>query len=112
MRWIRRAGQSWAPAAPASASAAAARSALAFFDEHLFALLAARRQLHDQPPDEGADHEAGADPLGEEYRWVAARKQHRASQVLLHQRPEDEAEDHRRRLAFELRADVAHHAEH
>ena len=36
----------------------------------------------------------------------------RAPEILLHQRPEDESQDQRRRLASELEQDVAEHGEH
>ncbi len=42
---------------------------------------------------------------------IAAREQHRAAQVLLHQRPEHVAQQQRRGLAFELDEDVAEHAD-
>ena len=47
----------------------------------------------------------------EEDHRVAAGDDHRAAQVLLEQRAEDEAEQERRRLAAELDEDVADHAE-
>ena len=42
---------------------------------------------------------------------IAARHQHRAPQVLLHHRPEHEAEQHRRRRTAELHPDEADDAE-
>src|SRR5207302_2362010 len=49
------------PLAPATASAVAAKSVLAFFDEHLFALLADRRQRHDHEQDGRGEEKAEAD---------------------------------------------------
>ena len=48
-----------------------------------------------------------ADRFGDEYGRVAARPQHRATQVLLHHRSEDESQNQRRRFTFELDEYVA-----
>src|SRR5690242_77615 len=80
-------------------------------DEGLLALLADRRQDHDRQQERGDDEHRQADRPREEHDRIAAREQHGAAQVLLHERPEDEAEDQRRGLALELHEDVADHAE-
>src|SRR3954467_9037283 len=114
MKWMGLDGQAWPSTWPAIAvSTAPTHNRIAalgvFGGERLVALLADRRQRDDHQQDRGGDQEAQADRLGraDEDKRIPSRKQHRPSQVLLHQRPEDEAEDHRRRLALELHADVA-----
>jgi len=57
------------------------------------------------------DDEAQADRPRQEHGRVALRHQHRPPKMLLHHRPEHEAEQHRRRAAAELDPDEADHAE-
>ena len=57
-----------------------------------------------------SDEHAGDRP-GEEHGRVAARDQHGAAQILLHQRPEHEAEQRRRRLEIMLDQPVADQTE-
>ena len=49
-------------------------------------------------------------PVDEDHR-IAAREHQRAAQILLHQRPQDEAEHQRRRLAAELEQEIAEQRE-
>src|SRR3546814_11312057 len=55
--------------------------------------------------------EADADRAREEHTRVAARDDHGAAEILLHQRAEDEAEQERRRLAAELHEYVSDQSE-
>src|SRR3989449_1962641 len=76
-----------------------------------FALPAHRGRDHDGEDQRRADHEHEAQGARDEHAWIAAREQHRAPQVLFHERSEDVAENERRRLAFELDERVAEHAD-
>src|SRR5688572_7471571 len=100
-RWTGLEGQVWAAAGRLAASSAPRKTRrrtvlLCVFYERLVALLADRGQHDDHQQDRRGDHEAEADRLGEEGHRIAARQQHRAAQVLFHQRPQDEAQDQRR----------------
>src|SRR5262249_39061233 len=68
------------------------------FLERLFALAANGRQRDQHAQRERCDQQAEADRPLEENRRVAARNAHGAPEILLHQRPEHEAKDHRRCL--------------
>src|SRR2546421_4786673 len=76
-RWIGRDGQACGKTALLAQSASSATSALAFFDEHLFALLADRRQRNDHQQDRRGDQERETDRLvgADEDERIAARQQ-------------------------------------
>src|SRR5438094_2316919 len=82
-RWTGRDGQSCGKAKVLAQSASAAlrvrAAALAFFDEHLFALLADRRHRDDHQQNRRGDQEGEADRLAgaDEDERIAAREQHR-----------------------------------
>src|SRR5215510_9742747 len=78
---------------------------------HLFATLADRRRHHKDQDQHGDDDEPETDRPRHEHGRVAARHQHGAPQVLLHHRPEHEAEQHGRRAEAELDPQKAEHAE-
>ena len=80
-------------------------------DEHLFAPLADRRQYRNHQQDRG-DRSSTADKRAVDEHIKSPREISRApAQLLLHQRPEHEAEQHRRRLEAELDQHVADSAE-
>src|SRR5689334_23721704 len=66
---------------------------------------------HHYEDDDGGNDEGEADRLAHEYCGVASGHQHRAAQVLLHHRPEHEAEQHGGERKAEPHADEADDAE-
>src|SRR5689334_21179719 len=84
---------------------------LRLFGEDLGAFRAYRREDDGREKERRQGEHCGADRADREDARVATRQEEGAAQVLLHEWPEDEAEEERRRLAAELHEDVAEDAE-
>src|SRR2546430_1493588 len=81
------------------------------FDEHLVALAANLRQGRNEEQDDGGDEQARGERTREEHGRIASRNQHRASQILFHQWPEHEGEQHWGGVEIMLREPIADDAE-
>src|SRR5205814_5076380 len=72
------------------------------FRKRLLAFFAQVRRGDQDEEESRSDEHCERNWTRQEHGRIASRKQHRAAQVLLHHRPEDETEQQWRRLAFEL----------
>src|SRR5690348_12760371 len=87
------------------------RGSTFFFLERLLAGTLDVGQRHEQKQDRGRDQQAETDRPCDEDRCIATRKQHGASEIFLHLRPEHQPEQEGRALAAQAREDVAQDAE-
>src|SRR5687768_14259710 len=81
------------------------------FGEHLFAFLAKLGCHYHEKQSERDQQHAETDRAGKEHARIAPRNQHRAAQILFHQRAEHEAEEQRGRFATPLHRKVSEESE-
>jgi hypothetical protein len=78
-----------------------------FLVERLFALLLQGRRQHGDQGQRRKRQHGRTDRPRDEHQGAALRQQQCPAQKLFHHRPENETEQHRRRLGIDLAEDVA-----